>query len=320
MPYRSRRELPANLRKILSPHAQEIYRKAFNNALKQYGNEKTAHKVAWNAVKMKYKKDKDGKWVRKMSDSYFIPFAERDDGYYLFFPLGTTWHRRRKIEFTADDAEEMVANFKQHDVPGYDLPINILHKDEYGVFGVIEDLRLADGEVQWKPEWRPGKMEEVKSKGYRYASPEVWFEEYQSRDGTIYDNVAMGIAITPRPRLGRATAVFSDDTGEWEFGHIDEKGNYTPDVEDYLYELERVNSMLQLLRSFERVKSLATDARNAIRALQRIAHALIDAFEEDTILEEFIDADFQGGCPWCGYGLRPEAEACSFCGNTPQRD
>lgn len=64
MPYRSIKNLPDKVRKNLPKHAQEIYRKAFNNADKQYKNEVTAHKVAWAAVKKEYAK-KGGKWVRK---------------------------------------------------------------------------------------------------------------------------------------------------------------------------------------------------------------------------------------------------------------
>lgn len=66
MPYKSIRDLPDKVRKNLPKHAQEIYMKAFNNADKQYGEEKRAHMVAWAAVKKEYTK-KDGKWVRKQA-------------------------------------------------------------------------------------------------------------------------------------------------------------------------------------------------------------------------------------------------------------
>jgi cation transport regulator len=60
----------------LPSHAQEIYKKAHKNALKQYrspskrrggkqqSREQVAHKVAWSAVKKEYKKKGD-KWVPK---------------------------------------------------------------------------------------------------------------------------------------------------------------------------------------------------------------------------------------------------------------
>ena len=77
MPYKNRDELPEQVRSTLKnvPHAQEIYKEAYNNAYKQYATpderyagysrEETAHAVAWNAVKQKYEKDDDSLWHPK---------------------------------------------------------------------------------------------------------------------------------------------------------------------------------------------------------------------------------------------------------------
>ena len=75
MPYKSLEELPETVRKKLPKHAQEIYRKAYNNALGQYKDpkdrrgpeslEEVAHKVAWSAVEQEYTKNKKGEWVKK---------------------------------------------------------------------------------------------------------------------------------------------------------------------------------------------------------------------------------------------------------------
>jgi len=76
MPYDSSEELPDSIRKKLPAHAQEIFRKAFNNAWEQYkdpkerrgkaSREEVARKVAWSAVKQQYEKDPEtGKWQRK---------------------------------------------------------------------------------------------------------------------------------------------------------------------------------------------------------------------------------------------------------------
>lgn len=69
MPYKSIEDLPSSVRDNLPTHAQEIYKEAFNSAYDEYaergpeGREETAHKVAWTAVKKKYKKDEQsGKW------------------------------------------------------------------------------------------------------------------------------------------------------------------------------------------------------------------------------------------------------------------
>lgn len=61
----------------LPAHAQEIFKEAHSSALEQYkdpdkrrggkkeSKEEVAHKVAWSAVKKKYKKSEDNKWIKK---------------------------------------------------------------------------------------------------------------------------------------------------------------------------------------------------------------------------------------------------------------
>lgn len=62
MPYASNADLPAPLRRHLPPHAQDIFRAAFNHAWSSYGarepgrQEEIAHRIAWAAVKHRYHK------------------------------------------------------------------------------------------------------------------------------------------------------------------------------------------------------------------------------------------------------------------------
>jgi cation transport regulator len=73
MPYRTLEDLPDNVRNNLPKHAQEIYKEAFNSAWEEYADptarrddasrEEVAHRVAWAAVKQKYAKDEQGRWV-----------------------------------------------------------------------------------------------------------------------------------------------------------------------------------------------------------------------------------------------------------------
>ncbi|MCL6436230.1 MAG: ChaB family protein [Leptolyngbyaceae cyanobacterium HOT.MB2.61] len=51
MPYKTNRDLPANIRDLLSEAAQNFYRVAFNSALQWYGEESKAHQIAWSAVR-----------------------------------------------------------------------------------------------------------------------------------------------------------------------------------------------------------------------------------------------------------------------------
>jgi cation transport regulator len=62
MPYAFNEDLPPSVRRHLPPHAQDIFRSAFNHAWETYGGtepdriEEIAHRVAWAAVKRRYRK------------------------------------------------------------------------------------------------------------------------------------------------------------------------------------------------------------------------------------------------------------------------
>ena len=65
MPYADNDDLPPSVRASLPPHAQDIYREAFNHAWERYGgDEGVAFRVAWAAVKRTYEK-RGGRWVRR---------------------------------------------------------------------------------------------------------------------------------------------------------------------------------------------------------------------------------------------------------------
>jgi len=60
MPYSSNRDLPDSVRNHLPPHAQDIYREAFNYAFAAHQGdprqEEAAFRIAWAAVKRSYVK------------------------------------------------------------------------------------------------------------------------------------------------------------------------------------------------------------------------------------------------------------------------
>jgi cation transport regulator len=68
MPYASIAKLPSAIRHVLPPHAQDIYRAAFNSSYAankaSARQEEIAHRVAWAAVKRLYVKRGDV-WVRR---------------------------------------------------------------------------------------------------------------------------------------------------------------------------------------------------------------------------------------------------------------
>lgn len=70
MPYASNEDLPAPVRHVLPPHAQDIYREAFNHAWERGGlGEASIHRIAWAAVKRSYEK-LGRQWVQKSDVSW----------------------------------------------------------------------------------------------------------------------------------------------------------------------------------------------------------------------------------------------------------
>jgi cation transport regulator len=66
MPYLTNDDLPAPVQEHLPPHAQDIYREAFNHAFAAHAGdprqEEASHRIAWAAVKRSYVKI-GGSWV-----------------------------------------------------------------------------------------------------------------------------------------------------------------------------------------------------------------------------------------------------------------
>jgi len=68
MPYATNEDLPASVRGHLPSHAQDIFRETFNAAWKQHRaeaveeREERAFRIAWAAVKHRYRKAGD-RWV-----------------------------------------------------------------------------------------------------------------------------------------------------------------------------------------------------------------------------------------------------------------
>jgi cation transport regulator len=70
MPYPSISDLPEPVRAHLPLHAQEIFRAAFNDAWARHANmapgdlEAAAHRIAWAAVKRRYRK-RGEQWIER---------------------------------------------------------------------------------------------------------------------------------------------------------------------------------------------------------------------------------------------------------------
>jgi len=68
MPYLTNDDLPMSVRRHLPPHAQDIYREAFNCGA--FGDEERAHRIAWGAVKRSYVKVGEI-WVARAERSHY---------------------------------------------------------------------------------------------------------------------------------------------------------------------------------------------------------------------------------------------------------
>jgi cation transport regulator len=73
MPYATNADLPQAVRAHLPPHAQDIYREAFNHAYARYADldESRIHRIAWAAVKRAYEKVA-GEWVRRNDPLQYV--------------------------------------------------------------------------------------------------------------------------------------------------------------------------------------------------------------------------------------------------------
>jgi cation transport regulator len=75
MPYRTNEDLPASVASHLPPHAQDIYRAAFNHAYATHAcdprQDEAAHRIAWAAVKRSYVKVGDSAGSRSRTAEAF---------------------------------------------------------------------------------------------------------------------------------------------------------------------------------------------------------------------------------------------------------
>lgn len=82
MPYSSNSDLPEAVRNALPEAAQSVFRAVVDEALADGDPEESAFQQAWGAVRNKWKKGTDGKWVEKSgptSGDSHVPGTEWDE-------------------------------------------------------------------------------------------------------------------------------------------------------------------------------------------------------------------------------------------------
>lgn len=212
MPYKSIKELPERIKKALPKKAQELFMKVFNKAYEKY-DEATAFKVAWAAVKKRYTKAKNGKWVlitrvkgtkKRKAKSEFA-----DDLYEVDFVLTTPEPDDQKevfhknfLEFISQRLVGLKGDLEHSNVLDLDLP-----KDWVGK---IIDAKPINGEIYASAVLNPKHpyfdvILELAKIGELGASIEIAYDEddyYIDDSGyRIYvDGEPVGFAFTIDPK------------------------------------------------------------------------------------------------------------------------
>jgi len=75
MPYTNISALPKSIRDALPVGAQKIFVGAFNSAMKQGKTEESAFKIAWSAVKTKYRNTSSGWALKQLGTPTYIEGA-----------------------------------------------------------------------------------------------------------------------------------------------------------------------------------------------------------------------------------------------------
>ena len=162
----------------------------------------------------------------KEGNSYrvaFEPFAKVANGDPIkLMPIGK-WHRGdRELDITKTLLEEVIANFEAGR-PLHKIGIDLDHAEGAGKVGDVtkiaflegKDAPRGDGLYITDYDLTEKGVKAVTEDGYDAVSAEiVWSiagSMYQDpRDGTEYDNVLTGVALTPRPFFGRDVAIYSE--------------------------------------------------------------------------------------------------------------
>lgn len=132
-----------------------------------------------------------------------ISESENYQSWIQAMPLGTYQHERYgKIEITDDRVARFADNVNKN-VRETELDIDYDHKEYSGeAAGWVKQARAEPGNGLWiLVEWTKKAYEAIKSKAYRYFSPEFNDEWSHPRTGEKYKDVLFGGGITNRPFL-----------------------------------------------------------------------------------------------------------------------
>ena len=137
-------------------------------------------------------------------ERFYVPIQKDEGGNVLVFPVSTFYRDGKKREFTAAQAQEMVANFKSNILERKNgwLPVNAEHERWRGRIAHVTDMTLKDG----VPYATLQEVEDGALSRFDYISPEIHWDWQHPYTGEKHKSVLMGIGATNYPfLLGKTT-------------------------------------------------------------------------------------------------------------------
>lgn len=211
-------DLPPQVRANLDVKLQELWLDAFNVALAATSNEAEAYNMAWYKVfQAAFPGQVDTSSLPQMTPT--AQLSESHQGYWVdlgsikleefgvltwiqAMPLGKYEHPiYGKIHITPERVQQFAQNVKAN-VRGQDLDIDYDHKDYSGeASGWVRDAEARSNGLWIAVEWTRKAYDQIKSKAYRYFSPEFTDTWTHPKTGVKYSDVLFGGALTNRPFL-----------------------------------------------------------------------------------------------------------------------
>lgn len=288
MPFQSNAELPSGVKNNLPSHGQDIWRSAHNSAMEQYkGNEQRAAQTAWAAVKNRYKKDKDGKWVAKDAAENFL---------YDAFTIDFTKDAGGKLRRTADGyvtgyakvARTGIQTYRGYEVDRPDMTTVRVYRPPEEVFH-----RDAMHSAAHRPVTLHHPPEMVNSKNWKkYAGGQTGDEII--RDG---DHVRVPLILTDQ-----------DTIDAFEKGGVRElSAGYTTDLK-WTPGMTADGEQYDAVQTAIRWNHLALVPRARGGATLRLGDQSSSATGE-----QYSNTEGRLECVNCGEEMSPNAEICPAC-------
>lgn len=258
--------------KMLSKTAQKIWITAFNSAYKEYDkDEETCNKVAWSAVKKAgYKKNKNGKWSKSMSESENPNIFHLRNIFLSDFNFDETNNDEKFIVSQVQLAKEFNFSERNGEVTNqditsdyhnelnnqfFDIIVKNFERSYYGTentVGLMFDLEHMSysGAVGWikkvykklndinkryelwaEVEWNKRGIECIKNKEYIFTSVAYCVDKiYKSKEDYYYEYYLCGAALTNRPYVTGMAPVNCNNESFEEWKYFESLNNINGDI------------------------------------------------------------------------------------------